>query len=74
MTGGVAKNVGAVEVLNRLLDTTLLVPSDPQIIGALGAARLALLRLNGAQSEPTPVPAATPNELTADCQSCVPIA
>ena len=42
MTGGVAKNAGVVQAFEKLLDTTLLIPEDPQCIGALGAAVLAL--------------------------------
>lgn len=42
MTGGVAKNVGVVAAFERLLDTKILIPSDPQLIGAVGAAVLAL--------------------------------
>ena len=42
MTGGVAKNVGVVAAFERLLDTKLLIPGDPQLIGAVGAAALAL--------------------------------
>lgn len=41
MTGGVAKNLGVVKELERLLKTTLEIPQEPQIIGALGAALLA---------------------------------
>ena len=42
MTGGVAKNKGVVRVLERLLDTPILIPPEPQVAGALGAALLAL--------------------------------
>jgi activator of 2-hydroxyglutaryl-CoA dehydratase len=42
MTGGVAKNVGVVAAFERLLGTKLLIPDDPQLIGAVGAAALAL--------------------------------
>jgi predicted CoA-substrate-specific enzyme activase len=38
MTGGVAKNRGIVDALRRLLKTEVLVPEEPQIVGALGAA------------------------------------
>ncbi|MGM0472136.1 MAG: acyl-CoA dehydratase activase [Bacillota bacterium] len=41
MTGGVAKNGGVVQALERALDTQLLISDDPQIVGALGAALLA---------------------------------
>jgi predicted CoA-substrate-specific enzyme activase len=42
MSGGVAKNAGVVRVLERLLDTSIAVPEEPQIVGALGAALFAL--------------------------------
>jgi predicted CoA-substrate-specific enzyme activase len=42
MTGGVAKNAGVVRVLERLLGLEINLPSEPQIVGALGAALLAL--------------------------------
>jgi predicted CoA-substrate-specific enzyme activase len=42
MTGGVAKNLGMVRILERELETGLLIPEEPQIVGALGAALFAL--------------------------------
>jgi len=42
MSGGVAKNKGVVGVLARLLETKIIVPPEPQIVGALGAALFAL--------------------------------
>jgi predicted CoA-substrate-specific enzyme activase len=39
--GGVAKNVGVVKALEEELGVKLIVPEEPQIIGALGAALLA---------------------------------
>lgn len=42
MTGGVAKNPGAVNALERTLGTKIRIPEEPQIVGALGAAVLAL--------------------------------
>jgi predicted CoA-substrate-specific enzyme activase len=42
MSGGVAKNVGVVQVLERLLNTEIIIPPEPQIVGALGAALYAL--------------------------------
>jgi predicted CoA-substrate-specific enzyme activase len=42
MTGGVAKNIGVVKALEEKLETTLAIYSEPQIVGALGAALLAL--------------------------------
>jgi activator of 2-hydroxyglutaryl-CoA dehydratase len=40
-TGGVAKNVGMVTALEKELKTKLLIPPEPQMVGALGAALLA---------------------------------
>jgi len=40
LTGGVAKNVGLVQALSKHLDQTLLIPPEPLITGALGAALL----------------------------------
>ncbi|MGV8058088.1 MAG: acyl-CoA dehydratase activase [Smithellaceae bacterium] len=42
MSGGVAKNRGIVKELENAMKTQVMVPSDPQIIGALGAALFAL--------------------------------
>lgn len=42
MTGGVAKNIGVVKALEKALDAQLTIHVEPQIIGALGAAKLAL--------------------------------
>jgi len=39
--GGVAKNVGVVHALEEILGEKLIVPAEPQIVGALGAALLA---------------------------------
>ena len=44
MSGGVAKNVGVVRALEKQLNTALLIPEDPQLVGALGAAVIALER------------------------------
>lgn len=41
MSGGVARNQGVVEALEKRLGEKLHVPGDPQIVGALGAALLA---------------------------------
>ena len=41
MTGGVAKNSGVVAALDERLSGKLLVPDEPQIVGALGAAIVA---------------------------------
>jgi len=45
MSGGVAKSQGIVKALEQKLETTILVPSEPQIVGAWGAALFALERL-----------------------------
>ena len=42
LTGGVAKNAAAVRHLEAELGLTLLIPDDPQVVGALGAALFAL--------------------------------
>ncbi len=39
--GGVAKNLGVVRALEQVLGERLIVPEEPQIVGALGAALLA---------------------------------
>jgi predicted CoA-substrate-specific enzyme activase len=42
MSGGVAKNAGVVRALESQLGTTFLVPKEPQLVGAFGAALIAL--------------------------------
>lgn len=42
MTGGVAKNIGVVKNLEEKLGCTLFVPKEPEIVGAIGAAKIAL--------------------------------
>ena len=42
MSGGVAKNVGMVKELEKLLGTKLRIAEEPQIIGAVGAALIGL--------------------------------
>ncbi len=42
MTGGVAKNIGVVRELEKKLLCSIKMPDEPQIIGALGAALIAL--------------------------------
>jgi len=54
MSGGVAKNTGVVKELEGMLGCRLKIPENPQIIGALGAA---LLALESAQEESTPAAA-----------------
>ncbi len=41
ITGGIAKNIGMVKSLERKLGMGLLIPDEPQIMGALGAALFA---------------------------------
>ena len=41
LIGGVAHNVGFVDALKRGLESDVLVPSDPEFVGALGAALIA---------------------------------
>ena len=64
--GGVATNRGVVKTIEDVIGQTLIVPSEPQIVGALGAAVLAMEDLESAarqaqvkplqhgQEEPTP--------------------
>lgn len=40
--GGVAKNIGVIKKLENELEVSLLIPKEPQIVGAIGAALLAL--------------------------------
>jgi activator of 2-hydroxyglutaryl-CoA dehydratase len=42
----VAKNTGVVKALERRLGTTVFLPPEPQIVGALGAALTALEKAN----------------------------
>ncbi len=42
MAGGVAKNIGVVGAVEEELGENLVIPSEPQIVGALGAAILAM--------------------------------
>lgn len=42
MSGGVAKNIGVVQALQDKLDTKFNIAFEPQIVGALGAALIAL--------------------------------
>lgn len=50
LTGGVAKNSGIADALGRELGVDLLIPSQPQLTGALGAALFALERYRGEKS------------------------
>ena len=42
MSGGVAKNSGVVRALNEMLGKEIKIPEQPDTIGALGAALIAL--------------------------------
>ena len=46
MTGGVAKNCGVVKTLEEKLKEKIYIPEEPQIVGALGAALIALGTVN----------------------------
>lgn len=41
MTGGVAQNIGVARALERQIGLPIVLPSEPQLVGALGAALLA---------------------------------
>lgn len=47
MTGGVAKNPGVVRALSERLGAEIVVPPEPQIVGALGAALIARKKRSG---------------------------
>jgi predicted CoA-substrate-specific enzyme activase len=49
-TGGVAKNTGMVSALQKELRSTLLIPPEPQLVGAFGAALLAQKALADGQA------------------------
>lgn len=44
-TGGVAKNTGVIHFLEEFLQTEILIPEPPQLMGAIGAALLATSKL-----------------------------
>lgn len=44
MSGGVAKNIGVVKALENTLKVKLIIPEEPQLVGALGAALIAAER------------------------------
>lgn len=48
LVGGVAKNIGFVDSLKKNLGLNLLIPDDPEFIGALGAALIATEKAKGA--------------------------
>jgi activator of 2-hydroxyglutaryl-CoA dehydratase len=51
ITGGIAKNIGVVRYLENKLNLKALVPGEPQIVGAVGAALLARERLSETVSQ-----------------------
>ena len=61
MTGGVAKNIGVVRELEKKLLCSIKIPDEPQIIGALGAA---LIALENAVTQTTSGKIATSNEVS----------
>lgn len=56
LTGGVAKNVGMVKAMQENLGCDLLVPEDPLLTGAMGAAILAKEHATEAIAKGEPVP------------------
>ena len=44
MTGGVAQNVGVARSLEKQIGLPILLPPEPQLVGALGAALLARVK------------------------------
>ena len=56
LTGGVGKNIGIVKAMKENLDCELLIPEDPLLTGALGAAILAKENSLKAGEKRAPVP------------------
>jgi (R)-2-hydroxyacyl-CoA dehydratese activating ATPase len=50
ISGGVGKNIGIVKLLERNLGMEVFLPADPQLVGAFGAALIALDRLKSQTS------------------------
>ena len=48
MSGGVAKNIGVVRAIEEKIGTRLNIYQEPQIVGALGAALIALEKIRPA--------------------------
>ncbi|MGZ8463418.1 MAG: hypothetical protein ACXWWY_12785, partial [Candidatus Deferrimicrobiaceae bacterium] len=57
LTGGVAKNPGARKALEDRFRMRFLVPDEPQLTGALGAALIAVERAAAGGNTPPPGPA-----------------
>lgn len=74
LTGGVARNAAVVRSLSEALDEELLVPEDPQITGAYGAALLAAESLDGGDprlQEGSAASASSPgNGMSRSCNDC----
>ena len=51
LIGGVAKNIGFVDCLKRSLEVDILVPEEPEFVGALGAAIIAVTGTTSADKE-----------------------
>ena len=47
LVGGVAKNIGFIDALKRILGVDILVPPDPEFVGALGAALVPIRGIGG---------------------------
>lgn len=62
MSGGVAKNVGMVKELEKLLGTRLRIADEPQIIGAVGAALIGLDATKKQSTASVAVAQSAPNE------------
>lgn len=45
MSGGVAKNIGVVKSIEKQLGSNIIIPKEPEIIGAIGAALIGLEKL-----------------------------
>ena len=59
LTGGVAKNIGIVKAMKENLGCALLVPEEPLLTGAIGAATLAKEIYTKAMAEGEPIPTTT---------------
>ncbi|HAZ37572.1 MAG TPA: 3-hydroxyacyl-ACP dehydratase, partial [Clostridiaceae bacterium] len=51
MSGGVAKNVGVVYAIEKKLGKKIFIPDEPQIVGALGAAIIALESIKNEEAD-----------------------
>jgi activator of 2-hydroxyglutaryl-CoA dehydratase len=46
MAGGVAKNIGVVRALEKVMDTDIKIPFESQVVSALGAALFAFEKVS----------------------------